>query len=149
MTKIAHATGESPYLSCDARRGVSHRNRTHAGRVGLPIEFFGIKIDQENDNSVFHFHIAYFMQVTLPTTMLPQITREAFAHQNVTCVATVHHTTRSIDSYSGKCFRARCSIPDVLHRPAMDSHPDWGRSVARAKPGSFPRRTRLVPLGNR
>ena len=62
------------------------------------------------------------MQVRLPTTMLRQIICEAFAHQNVTCVAAIHHPTRDIDSYSGNVF-ARVSIPDVLDRPAVDSHP--------------------------
>src|SRR5205807_10345791 len=62
------------------------------------------------------------MQVTLPTTMLRQITREAFAHQNMTCIAAIHHSTRDIDSYSGNVFE-RVRIPDVLHRPAVDSHP--------------------------
>src|ERR1051325_1533690 len=61
------------------------------------------------------------MQVTLPTTMLRQIPCEAFAHQNVSCVAAIHHPARDIDSHTGNVF-PRVSIPDVLHRPAMDSH---------------------------
>src|SRR5262249_10489374 len=61
------------------------------------------------------------MQITLPATMLRQITREAFAHQNVTSVAAVHHSARDIDSHPGNIF-ALISIPDVLHRAAMDSH---------------------------
>src|SRR6185369_12205787 len=62
------------------------------------------------------------MQVTLPPTVLPQITSEAFTHQNMTCVAAIHHPTGNIDSYSGNVF-SRVSIPDVLHWPTMDSHP--------------------------
>src|SRR5262245_60919731 len=62
------------------------------------------------------------MQVTLPTTMLRQITSEALTHKDVTCVATIHHPTGNIDSYSGNVF-SRVSIPDVLHWPTMDSHP--------------------------
>src|SRR5437763_9953643 len=62
------------------------------------------------------------MQVRLPTTMLRQIIREAFAHQNVTRVAAIHHPTRDVDSHSGNVF-ARVSIPDMLYRPAVDYHP--------------------------
>jgi hypothetical protein len=61
------------------------------------------------------------MQITLPTTMLRQIIRETFAHQNVTRVAAIHHSLRDIDSYSGNVL-ARVSIPDELDRPAVDSH---------------------------
>ena len=61
----------------------------------------GIKVDQRDDNSVFHFHIAQSMQVRLPTTMLRQIIREAFAHQNVTCVAAIHHPLSQVNSCAG------------------------------------------------
>ena len=68
--------------------------------------------------------------------MLRQIIREAFAHQNVTCVAAIHHPTRDIDSYSGNVF-ARVSIPDILHRPTVDSHP-YRQARLRAKsPADF------------
>src|ERR1051325_8926841 len=89
-------------------------------RRGIPNRL-RVKIHQRNDNSVFYFHVAQFMKVTLPTTMLRQVTSEAFAHQNVTGVATIHHSTRDVDSYAGNIF-TRVRILDVLHRPAMNSH---------------------------
>ena len=76
------------------------------------------------------------MQVTLPTTMLRQIIREAFAHQNVTCVAAIHHPTRDIDSYSGNVF-ARVSILDVMDRPAVDSHPYRQARLRAQSPADF------------
>src|SRR5256886_665774 len=76
------------------------------------------------------------MQVRLPTTMLRQITREAFAYQNVTCIAAIHHPTRDIDSYSGNVF-ARVSVSDVLHRPTMDSHPYPQARLRAQSPADF------------
>src|SRR4030095_10289313 len=76
------------------------------------------------------------MQVTLPTTMLCQIIREAFAHQNVTRVPAIHHPTRDVDSYSGNVF-ARVSILDVLDWPAVDSHPYRQARVRTQSPSGF------------
>jgi len=76
------------------------------------------------------------MQIRLPTTVLRQITREAFAHQNVTRVAAIHHPTRDIDSYPGNVF-ARVSIPYVLYRTTVDSH-SYREARLRAKsPADF------------
>ena len=54
--------------------------------------------------------------------MLRQITCKAFAHQNVTGVAAIHHPTRDINSYSGNVV-AGISVPDVLHRSTVDPYP--------------------------
>src|SRR5258708_16209466 len=76
------------------------------------------------------------MQVRRQTTMLRQSIREAFAHQNVTRVAAIHHPMRDIDSYSGNVF-ARVSIPDMLHRPAVDSHSYRQARLGAQSPADF------------
>jgi len=73
---------------------------------------------------VFHFHVAQFMDVRLPTTLLRQIVRDAFTHENMAGIAAIHHALRDVDAYAGDVFAPVC-ILHMMDRAAVDSHPHW------------------------
>src|SRR5439155_3149459 len=81
------------------------------------------------------------MQIRLPAAMLRQIIREAFAHQNVTCVPAIHHPTRDIDPYAGNVL-AGVSVPGRAGPPGGGFPPLPAGWVALEDPGELPGATR-------
>ena len=73
---------------------------------------------------MFHFHVAQFMDVRLPSTLLRQIVGDAFTHENMAGVAAIHHSLRDVDAYAGDVFAPVC-ILHMMDRAAVDSHPHW------------------------
>ncbi len=71
---------------------------------------------------MFHFHVAQFMDVRLPSTLLRQIVGDTFTHENMAGVAAIHHSLRDVDAYAGDVVAPVC-ILHMMDRAAVDSHP--------------------------
>ena len=59
---------------------------------------------------MFHFHIAQFVDVRLPSPLLCQIVGDALTHKNVTGIAAIHHPLRDVDAYAGDISRPFASF---------------------------------------
>ena len=70
---------------------------------------------------MFHFDVAEFVKVRLPTTPLGEIVRYAFTHENVASISAIHHSLRDVDAYAGNVLAPVC-IFHVMNRPAVDPH---------------------------
>ena len=59
---------------------------------------------------MFHFHVAQFIEVRLPSTLLRQIVGDTFTHENVAGVAAIHHSLRDVDAYACDVFAPVCIL---------------------------------------
>ena len=59
---------------------------------------------------MFHFHVAQFMDVRLPSTLSCEIVGDAFTHENVAGVAAIHHSLRDVNAYAGDVSRPFASF---------------------------------------
>ena len=71
---------------------------------------------------MFHFHVAQFVEVRLPSTLLGQIVGDAFTHEDMAGIAAIHHSLRDVDAYAGDVFAA-VRILHMMDRSAVNSHP--------------------------
>src|SRR5205809_7979855 len=71
---------------------------------------------------MFHFHVAQFVEVRLPSTLLREIIGDAFTDENMAGVAAIHHSLRDVDAYAGDVFAPIC-ILHMMDGAAVDSHP--------------------------
>ena len=70
---------------------------------------------------MFHFHVAQFVKIRLPTTLLCEIVSHAFTNENVAGIPAIHHSLRDVDAYAGNVFALVC-ILHLMDRAAVDSH---------------------------
>ena len=91
------------------------------GRIRIA-DNIGIKIHHRDNDAVFHFKIPEFVQIRLPAAVLREIIGHAFANENVTGIAAIHHPLRDVDAGAGDVF-ALVHIGDVMHRTAVNAHP--------------------------
>src|SRR6266496_2004377 len=82
----------------------------------------GIEIHHGDNNTVFHFEIAQLVQIRLPTAVLREIVRHAFANENVTGITAIHYALRDVDAGAGDILTL-VHIRHVMHRPAVNAHP--------------------------
>ena len=80
---------------------------------------------------MFHFHVAEFVKIRLPTTLLGEIVRDAFTDKNVASISAIHHALRDIDAYAGNVFTLVCVL-HMMDRAAVDSH-SHGQTRLRAQ----------------
>src|SRR5229473_3573552 len=66
-------------------------------------------------------HVAQFVKIRLPTTLLCEIVSHAFTNENVASIPAIHHPLRDVDAYAGNVFALVC-ILHVMDRAAVDSH---------------------------
>jgi hypothetical protein len=72
---------------------------------------------------MFYFVFAKIMETRLPAWIVPQVLSHSSRKQNVTGVATIHHSLGKVHSRPGD-VGLFVQIRDFIYRAAMDSHAD-------------------------
>src|SRR4029077_9361330 len=115
-------------------------------QVRIP-QLFSVEIDDRDTHAMLHFAFAKVVQMRLPMLELFQVFGDMPGEQDVTGIAAVHHSLRSVDP-------GACNVRPLIHiyyaadRPAMHPHAQtqFGMLLYRATnfEGAFHRRLRAV-----
>ena len=86
--------------------------------------------------------------MTRSSTATMSIVGDAFTNENMTSVATIHHSLSDVDAYASDVFASVC-ILHMMDRAAVDSHPHRQTRLRAQSSANLARRIRPALPRNR
>ena len=99
-------------------------------------KFFGVEINDSYPRAVLEFNFTEVMQVRLPVSIFRQIRGDTLTHQYVPGIAQSHYALSNVNPNTGN-VRLVVHVPNLIHRTAVDSHPQSNLRMVLQGRGNF------------